>query len=72
MSASGSNVNNFIDDLVNDPDKWAQLRTQPQEVLSNSGLSQSEQDMLTKGSVNELSGDTGRDPNKLASMIIIW
>lgn len=61
----------FIDDLTNDPQKWARFRTEPLAVIDEAGLSADDKAVLTTRCVDDVRRVLGVDQSR-PSAVIIW
>lgn len=50
----------FIDDLLNEPAKWARFRTSPEAVANEAGLTPEELDLLQNGPKDKLLDALGK------------
>ncbi|HMB52062.1 MAG TPA: hypothetical protein VKU40_02015 [Thermoanaerobaculia bacterium] len=66
-------LSDFVQTLVNDAELWATLRTQPDQVLSGSGMSEEDQNLMKNGPMDELVAKLEQQGRQISfQMFIVW
>lgn len=66
-------LGDFVQRLVNDPELWAKLRTQPDQVLSASGMSEEDQNLMRHGPMDEMIDKLQAQGRAITfSLAIVW
>lgn len=66
-------LGDFVQTLVNDSELWARLRTQPDQVLSDSGMSEEDQNLMKNGPMEDVIAKLEQQGRQITfQLFIVW
>jgi hypothetical protein len=70
MAQGQNNLALFLNAVINDPQKWAQFRKEPQQMMQAAGLTAQEQQLLSVGPIDELRKYVGAAATQFGAYMI--